>query len=672
MGAGRTCNDSGRKSIYIDIGNKSVSGSYTDTCRNKINISVDASIKSNTGLTGYKRYTHTPVDRPYYITEIHHHKKPQSSIDVTGGGRYEKKVTVYYLSYDDSNLVPAVVGLEKTRGDNRYDYYTRTNLSTYSPWKGEENHDVDQESQLLSKLTEISPKLNTLIVLNLTQTQGTYYANGEITKPPDSNQDTNINVTESGKVHNCYERFTHKPGGGIDRMRLLSTKKGGTSIPFEDPMIYTTPYSEAYVYFWEGDSSHTSPLILQLGESTFYKLHGKKWKHESGINEGTLKKKLDKENCAWNQAHVAKIAEKGTGSGTNYQCIGCSKPITVRNYPVIGYSYSIHYIAGSYIRRFKDGGTEQIELALTGKISSVYVYHYPLTDGIPLLIRLSGSSAIWFEKESIDSNNWKQISNNPQGNYLGNNTNILKLLRAKLPTVTIDLGKTNATSGSDTEYHYPSGEDEKDKINVTINKLAEGFIGFSHSVLNKSAFILGGVKYGEGTAFSGISSSSILKGVTAYYDGNGPEFQLENLLMVKLEKRGTGSNNYEYYTRGDEDKDGTTWTVLEGFGKTEKLETSELTTKLKNLKEELDKPSSPSGLQGPNGASGPSGPGDGDGQGSVTYSIQKFFEQILDTIRSHPAEIGGAVGGTIGTGILGFGTWKLWSKIMSCLITKAI
>ncbi|AFZ81069.1 hypothetical protein BEWA_004770 [Theileria equi strain WA] len=33
-------------------------------------------------------------------------------------------------------------------------------------------------------------------------------------------------------------------------------------------------------------------------------------------------------------------------------------------------------------------------------------------------------------------------------------------------------------------------------------------------------------------------------------------------------------------------------------------------------------------------------------------------------------KIGGGVSGTIGTGIVGFGTWKLWSKIMSFLITR--
>ncbi|AFZ79823.1 hypothetical protein BEWA_026720 [Theileria equi strain WA] len=705
-----TDTDSERKLVDIDISQADNSGNYTDDRQNIINFTKvdDRPTKS------YKRYTHTPATKSHYIDGIYYGRVKQGSIQVDDGGRYEKKVTVYYLEYDESNALPLIVGLEKTSGHDKYIYYTRINLSTSSRWKEEDHTSITEEYKLSSILPGIGEKVKGLVVLNLSQTRDTYHANGDPNKAPDINADVKIQVTGPfpETTNKLYEKFKHAPTGGISSMRLLSTKKGGTSIAFEDPRIYITPYNEAYIYFWTGDNSHRNPLLLELKSTSntpsYYTLKSDgigvdtKWKTESGIQDNNLKKELDKLNCKWNDAHIVKIAEKPSSSPSYYDCPGCgSKPVTVTNNETNDYSYYAHHILGGYFRIFKDKETEQTGITLTGITSTsttltgtrstVYVYWYPKgSEGIPLLIYLQEPLNKWFERESLGSNRWTPVSSNLPSDYK-DDQKILGHLKAILPTVSINIGHADGleASESSTTYPDPSGDGRGKAIKATRKDIEEPekstkYVSISHCVDNKSYFMVKQVTDSSNSPLPNIPPNQVVKRIIAYYYGT--DFKPEKLLTVGFEKRGTDSNNYEYYSRGSRDS---SWTL--DAGQNTELDGNRLTAQLKELKEKLEgkqerETQENGGGSGPTAGSRPEEHGAATGgdhgpetktqngaYNSVINGIQEIVQKATDFFKSQNGIItAGAVGGGIGTGILGFGTWKLWPKIMSCLITKAL
>ncbi|AFZ80978.1 hypothetical protein BEWA_003860 [Theileria equi strain WA] len=344
------------------------------------------------------------------------------------------------------------------------------------------------------------------------------------------------------------------------------------------------------VYYWSLDNTFSNPLLVQFGEggsSVYYYItgNGNTWKTESGISGSTLKDKLDKQNCKRNKAHTVDISKKNdTSRDIKYNCPGCgSKPITVNkygtDYATTDYSCYYHYLpSGSgYISGLQDKVTEQTGIKFTDTISIVYVYHYPSgSDGIPLLIYLLGSR--WFERASIDSNNWTEVKKDKPGS-IDEKGKILKLLRAKLLTVTIDLGQTNADNGVSGTYSDLPGGGEGKQIEVGRKDLGDGFVSFVHSVKGKTDFVAGDVKHNNDT-LQGINKSFILQSVTAYYEGG---FKLDNLLMVRLEKK-NGQDKYVYYSRED---GGSRWIPL--YDQTGKIDGSSLTTKLYQSKNDLTK-----------------------------------------------------------------------------------
>ncbi|AFZ79215.1 hypothetical protein BEWA_020620 [Theileria equi strain WA] len=639
-------------SADIDIGQRKSGGSYEDSCQNTINIrKVD-----NRPTAGYKRYTHT-LTGGNSVAGIYYNKEKQNGIDLSGG-EYKKNVTIYYLDYDATNALPLIVGLERTYSDNYY-YYKKTDYLTSDRWKDE--YGVNKESELSSKLTSITSqlKLKQLVVLNTSQTQGSYFANGENNAPP-ANLTTQIQVTESSTEHQIYKKYKHTPSPGISVMRLLYTKDANNNnIPFESP-VYRTSCSEAYVYYWNGATRSSNPLLLELKSnpsSTYYTVHktgrtDNKWRLESSIETSNIKDKLDEQNCTRNNAHIMDISK---ASKSGYTCPCCKSKQIGLSIHGEKYFYYYHNIYGGFFSRLKNGGTEQTGIKFPKGTTRVYVYHYPKgSEGIPLLIHFLNK---WYQRESLESSSWNDVKVDPPTSPFKKDK-ILKLLEAKLPAVAVNVWEGNdlKTGGQHSEYDDPSGSKQikVTRDDVESEEEGTGYTSFTHCVQGKPNFIVKEVKYGS-SSLQGIDPSSILKTVTAYYSGRS-EFKLDNLLMIELVKR-NGPNNYAYYSRKN---GGSTWRV--DREQANKLGNSELTQKLKNLKEELDKPSSPSGLQGLNGAGGPQAPDRGE---------KNIFQKALNFIESHPAEIGG-VGGTIGTGILGFGTWKLWPKIMSCLITKTL
>ncbi|EKX73948.1 hypothetical protein BEWA_039860 [Theileria equi strain WA] len=581
------------ESVDIDIGKTDAGGGYRDHCRNTIKVEKR---DSPSGLNGYKRYTHT-FSRSCYVGGIYYNGVHQSSIKVTDAGLYKRKVTdaglykrkvtVYYLSYDDSNVLPLIVGLEKTWLTDQYYYYKKDDyFATSDQWK-DEDRSVSQETQLHPKLPGISTKVKELVVLNLTKPNGTYYANGDQSRTPPTNPTLKIKVTEPPEtIHTIYKRYKHSPvTKDTSTIRLLSTKTTSTNIPFESP-IYRNEYSEAHVYFWEGDNRHRNPLLLELkptsGASSYYILSGgvgKKWSHIS-VTPSEVIKVLDRENCRHNGAHIIDISKKGSyGRYISYPCPGCSsKWIGLSNHGT-DYSYYYHYLhGGSSIRGFKDGPTEQSGITFSGRISSVFVYNYPSgPEGIPLLICLPYTYNSWFERTSVDSNTWKSVGGSkPTSTF--DKEKILKILKAILPTVVINIGQGTGLSSHGSSITY---SDSSEQIEATRQDLTGSFSSLSHSVKGKSTFILGGIKH-NGFPLQGIPQNLVVKNVKAYYEGQDPENK-EKLLVVGLEKRDTGSrNNHVYYSRETK-----TSIWKPDLQKNTKSGAPPLTTQLREIKEKL-------------------------------------------------------------------------------------
>ncbi|AFZ80319.1 hypothetical protein BEWA_031720 [Theileria equi strain WA] len=645
MGAEKTCTDSEKRYVDINIGKVQDHGSYQDKYRNNINIHKD----DNKPNSGYKRYTHS-FSNGYSIKNINHHGEKQVDIPDPGGGEYKKRVTVYYLKYDESNLVPLIVGLEWTYSD-KYDYSRRTDpLVATSKWKGE-GVDVSQEGQLAPKLIEISAKLSDLVVLRLNAAGGIYYANGENNAPP-TNQNTQIKVTGPSPIHKIYEKYTHTPGGGINSLRVLSTKgTNNKKMPF-DPPVYEKKYSEVCVYYWTLDKTFNNPLLVKLGnEDNYYKYagSGNNWSKLDNITNDNLKQNLDRQNCSRNRAHQIDISKNTRGS---YTCPGCtSKHIGVSTHGR-DYSYYFHNISGGgSICGFKDKDKDQIGITFTSIISNVYVYWYPQTsEGIPLLIYLPLSSSSWYQREYIDSDTWKPvIDGKPTSPFSGGTAAILNLLEAKLPIVTINVGQTNVNNGGNTNtftYKDTSGW-STETIQVTKQEINSEYTSFSQCVLNKKYFAVKNIKYNT-TFLQGIPQNLVVKSVTAYCHGEG-DFTLDDLLLVSLEKRGTDQKRYAYYSRGS---GGSTWTIV--YENTE-LKDIELTNKLKELKKKLeDKAKQTTEVEGASGKNGERG-----GDGVTDPNSPSFVQQILDFITSNADKIGGGVSGVLGgSAITGLAVWK--------------
>ncbi|EKX72093.1 hypothetical protein BEWA_045570 [Theileria equi strain WA] len=370
-----------------------------------------------------------------------------------------------------------------------------------------------------------------------------------------------------------YKSVIHKPKDKETKITSIQDSKSQTK--FKNPI---TECESVVVFYWESDDTHSNPLLLELTSSnkssSYYTLvnagSDNTWSEDQGA-AGTLRQKLNNQNCLKNRAHIVDISRN-----SSYYCPSCNfQWVSVSNYDKTetsgDYSYSHHLSSGSFLR-FMDGMTEQTGINFLQSTTRVYVYYYPSGyNRIPLLIYLPLPSNKWFERTSVDSNTWKSVGGSkPTSTF--DKEKILKILKAILPTVTIDLGRTSGSS--------PTYSDSSEQINLKRQDLTGSFSSLSHSVQGKSAFIVKNVQH-NGSTLLGIDKSLILKNVTAYYEGDNLD-SMDCLLMVELEKRGSGSNNYAYYGR---DNTGYRWTLLDG--KTEKLKSTSLTNKLKELKEKL-------------------------------------------------------------------------------------
>ncbi|EKX72547.1 hypothetical protein BEWA_050150 [Theileria equi strain WA] len=531
---------SGTISVKIDISKTDAGGGYRDGCRNIIKVKKD-----NTPTNSYKKYIHTPVVRSHYIDGIYYNGTRQDTIKVDDSGRYEKKVTVYYLRYDENNVLPLVVGI--TKGATLCEYYKKTNY--FSTYQWTKDVGIILESALLKELPTIGNKLKELIVLNVTTVQGVYYANGESNRRPDANKIVTISVSPES-VHTIYKKFKHAPTG-IDRMRLLSTKKGVTSIPFEQS-IYRSNYNEASVYYWSLDGGHTSPLLLELTSSdkspSYYTLvdaggTDKKWKLESGVQSNNIKEKLDEQNCIRNKAHVMDISRRGS-----YQCPGsCGNSITVADNHFTSYSRTLHSVSDGSFSRFKDGKTKQRGLYAVKGLQKCYVFFYPKEKGRPLLISYkSNDDFTWYRRESFNSTNWEKLNKNVPNDENENDKILSFLLGVYAPEVTVK------TEHTDSEKPYTSGSFE---ITVksetkTVPRTGSTYHEFKHCLEDGGYFRPYEVKF-NGDILHSTWRSDILTSFTVYYSSKQCEYN--RLILIKLEKKDGGSDYYtEKHTEGQQ------------------------------------------------------------------------------------------------------------------------
>ncbi|EKX73817.1 hypothetical protein BEWA_038550 [Theileria equi strain WA] len=384
-----------------------------------------------------------------------------------------------------------------------------------------------------------------------------------------------VKITVTKHIDNLpgYVTLTYSPYQSGTQITSIKDSKSQTK--FNDS---TNDCKSVTVYYWSGDD-YSKPIIILLGPvKKYYKTTtiNNEWTN-TNIQSGGLINLLETESCRRNITHVIDISRN---SGP-YNCPNCgSKQVGVNNYSIkddtTEYSYYYHRnLTGYFIRGFNDGKTEQTGLTLTGIISAAYVYHNPSgPEGIPLLMNYSSN---WFERKSLESNRWTEVEG---GNKPGSNNDdpkILKLLKAKLPTVTIDVGRTEIRGGNPGTYQDPdSSGGVTYTIKFTKEEVDSDYTTFTHCIKGKTYFVARYVKYSS-SPLQGIPPNLVVKNVTAYYYGDNPSD--ENLLLVEVEKRGTGPLNYVYYSKKGKDSK---WTDYPRSGT--KLENPELKKTLDALR----------------------------------------------------------------------------------------
>ncbi|EKX72301.1 hypothetical protein BEWA_047660 [Theileria equi strain WA] len=359
----------------------------------------------------------------------------------------------------------------------------------------------------------------------------------------------NVFITIENRADlNNYRLIKHS----LERGYSIDTIKNGEYLAlFKPPPSKKTTVT---VFYSISDITHENPLLVQFGEGYngyYTTTDSTNWSKQNGINESNIKKTLEKLNCQKNQYHVIKISE-----GIGYSCPSCStQPVLVSP----GSSYYTHTVYG-YIGELRDGDIEQRGVTLTGRISSVYVYWSKWETPKPLLINIQGST--WYQRTDLVSSKWTPVSQHIPRNF-SDKTNILRILIGYYsPTVTIDIGdgKGLSESGSGTTYKDPGSQDNQETISlrrddVKVDKKGTEYIGFTHFVSSKPAFIAREIKHNSNT-LEDVKPNYPLDSVTAFYFGDEPSEE-KKLLLVELKKF---DKTYKYYERAK--KDAPIWTEL--------------------------------------------------------------------------------------------------------------
>ncbi|EKX73829.1 hypothetical protein BEWA_038670 [Theileria equi strain WA] len=437
--------DSNYKHVDVDIGNSDSNEFYMDNCGNVVYITRKA-------FSGYKEYLHKVEGG--HVRSIKYHGKEQKEFLNIRNDHY-RKVAIYYLSYDDGNVLPLLIGLGKS-GTRNYKCYKRGDIfAQYSQWEA-------LEGDVSTNIQEIAKEIRNAVVLNLSITTGIqYYVNGDPERPPLNND---IKIKVDHRIEQNYNVYRHMLQT-LDA-RIISTKHKNRTIAFMNAK-YNLSLKSASVYYWSEDKDHENPLILELsyGSSTVYfrfSLNNLKWNHDGRILDiDTFNNDIDMQNCIHNKAHRVDIS-----SLEKYICSSCnSQTIEIVGEEIRMYYTKCrkvkHYISSGKmsIASFHNNGIFQRGIPSTKNVDHVVVYKYP-ENGRPILLAIA----------SVDGKRWYKIHMNNLDEWetesgLGGNPSSLEIL-TKLGEIT---GNNSASRGGNIAEKYPHARKRHSPEVNTIN-----------------------------------------------------------------------------------------------------------------------------------------------------------------------------------------------------------
>ncbi|AFZ80454.1 hypothetical protein BEWA_033070 [Theileria equi strain WA] len=352
-----------------------------------------------------------------------------------------------------------------------------------------------------------------------------------------------------------YRKFTHTPENGKigNIMHNKNSLSGFGS--FADKKSVS-------VYYWSLDNTCSKPLLIQLGSGNTYYITegGDGWKNQSDINDTNLRKKLNKQNCQRNQAHVIDLSNKSNG---NYTCLSCQKQIQVYSNSYGGTTY---YTSRSSYRlsvnsfRDKDVNSWQLGLPSLNGASGVNVY-WNGSGRNPLIVYQQVGNQRYFRKNAGNGTSWIEVSNAGS------------LPNGQTPTITT----LDFSSSSGITY---DGGSSSISITVLRSHIGEGYYGYQYS-LRGAPFMISGVKHNS-TPLTGISFQDALTSVSGYYYGGNNPTDQSNILLIEVVA--SGNSKYSYFYRRTKDADKWAEYSISGGGTT-RLQGKGLTQKLDELKE---------------------------------------------------------------------------------------
>ncbi|EKX73895.1 hypothetical protein BEWA_039330 [Theileria equi strain WA] len=364
-----------------------------------------------------------------------------------------------------------------------------------------------------------------------------------------------------------YRKFTHTPKGGS----IGSIYHNGRTLS----EISVASHKSVSVYYWSGDNGFSKPLLIQLGDGNNYYTDpegGSTWSKDSGITTGTLRERLNKQNCTRNQVHVIDLSDKGkSGTPTPYKCPSCDNTRSIKvysNYSGTTFYQPYRYRSGSSfsVTSFKDASTWELGLPSIKGVRNITVEWHKSGDKFPLIYYNQGGQK-FFRRNSENENTWIEVSN-ANGHPTGTT-----------PNLPLDLSKSSGITYS--------GGSSNISITVLRSHIGDGYYRYQYS-LRGAPFKVNEIKH-EGIPLTGISFQDALTSVSGYYYGGKNPTDQSNLLLIELVI--SGSNTYQYFYRRTKDAD--KWTEYYRSGQeTSRLQGKDLIEKLnelKKLKETLKK-----------------------------------------------------------------------------------
>ncbi|EKX72405.1 hypothetical protein BEWA_048720 [Theileria equi strain WA] len=509
--------------LDVDIAKSADDELYKEVDGNGIEVKRECSVN----ILGFKKYIHRPKDK--YIGGVRHNKEPLNFpyLDFKSGSY--KEVDVYYLDYDEGNVLPLLIGLLNDGGS--CDYYKRVKYDTpNSQWLEVDNVGTDG-SKITEELESIFEEIKDIVVIKLDGTSG-YYTNGDPSQPPKANPTTQVQVTQY-TYETVYKKCVHKLPD--KKLRVIYTRTSDKNIPF-DPPVYGTGYSEVSVYFWEGDSSHAKPLLLELkpapDTSSYYTNSNGKWVKQEGGHDN-LEKNLDKQNCRWNNAYVVNIAKTDS-----YPCVCCSAcEIQVTSVKAFGYIHCMHRVSTSFsVSKVMDGAFIQTGLPISTDIDVLNVYHYPAHLGKPLLIRYSSKGTDHcYMRDSRSKKSWSPVPGDKgiTSASVDGWRNFSLLLDLYSPSLVIDIGR----NGNGT---YSSGDGEW-SIRYTRTESPKGYHKVTHVTPSRILFFVKDFQF-DGTFLAKVWIKSLVNSISVYFSTE--EAKSKTPLMIEAQRK---DGEYDYY-----------------------------------------------------------------------------------------------------------------------------